>query len=312
MMAEEEELASNCRPVQIGNGSMAEDYNDGPIDPPPCMRYVRLPGSEPAKQNDVIICGDAGATRQHVIYFGGDVQDYTEKMLFHRDGKRYNRWNLENTAQLLHRKFKGSTIFVVKPSKMHYGTFSVFGNLVHSNDVGVPDHSIGQGSWYHLLQLYKNAIKESIHIRQCRKIDTESELLQPIQLIGFSKGCVVLNQLIHDLLAEDMEPMTRKFIDRVQTFYWLDGGHSGGGKKTWITDERILQNLAQSKCKVSVHVTPYQLKDPTRVSIGQEEKLFVNKLQRLKCNIKDKVYYSSEPRSIDKHFQLLQDFEVDE
>lgn len=239
------------------------------------------------------------------------MQDYTEKMLFHRDSKRYNQWNLESTAQLLQKKFKDSTVFIVKPSKMHYGTFSVFGNLVKSNDVGVPDHSIGQKSWYHLLQLYKNAIGESIHVKQTQKISPESEQLQPIQLIGFSKGCVVLNQLIHDLL-EDMEPETRKFVDRVQTFYWLDGGHSGGGKKTWITDERVLQNLAQSNCRVSVHVTPYQLKDPTRVWIGQEEKLFVNKLQRFKCSIKDKVYYSSEPRSINKHFQLLQDFEVEE
>ena len=66
-MAEEEPASTGTMALVAGN--QTEDPTG-----PACMRFVRLPGSEPAKQNDVIVCGDVGLAGQHVIYFGGDVQ----------------------------------------------------------------------------------------------------------------------------------------------------------------------------------------------------------------------------------------------
>lgn len=72
-------------------------------------------------------------------------------------------------------------------------------------------------------------------------------------LIGFSKGCVVLNQLIYEFhylktLTPDDDTMS-KLVSRIRDMYWLDGGHSGG-KNTWITSRSLLETLTRlSKCE---------------------------------------------------------------
>ena len=38
-----------------------------------CQRLLAVTGDK-GKQNDVIICGSVQNAKQHVIYFGGDVQ----------------------------------------------------------------------------------------------------------------------------------------------------------------------------------------------------------------------------------------------
>ncbi|XP_029652762.1 UPF0565 protein C2orf69 homolog [Octopus sinensis] len=276
-----------------------------------CRRFLRVHGSNAEKHSDVIVCGDFMTAKKHVIYFGGDIQDYSEKMLFHAQTKKYNQWNLENTAILLQKKFPDSFVFVVKPSKLNYGIFSVFSNFVISNDVGVPDHSVGQGSWHEVERLYHNTIREILSLQDGNKgMNADCDVPVPVCIVGFSKGCIVLNQLVHDLEPE-MESEARNFISSVETLYWLDGGHSGSCKKTWVTNSKILEYLAQSSLKISVHVTPYQLEDATREWIAEEEKLFVENLQQYNGKVKEKVYFSGVPRSIDKHFELLVDFDVD-
>ena len=59
----------------------------------------------------------------------------------------------------------------------------------------------------------------------------------PKKIIGFSKGVVVLNQLMIDSRDRDKKDSKEKsckdFFDLVQTMCWLDGGHNGG-ILTWI------------------------------------------------------------------------------
>lgn len=67
-------------------------------------------------------------------------------------------------------------------------------------------------------------------------------------LVGFSKGCVVLNQFIYEFhylktLTPDDETMMR-LVSRIQDMYWLDGGHAGG-KNTWITSRSLLETLTR-------------------------------------------------------------------
>lgn len=67
-------------------------------------------------------------------------------------------------------------------------------------------------------------------------------------LIGFSKGCVVLNQLIYEfhylktLTPDDSTMMA--FVSRITEMFWLDGGHAGG-KNTWITSRSLLETLTR-------------------------------------------------------------------
>lgn len=61
-----------------------------------------------------------------------------------------------------------------------------------------------------------------------------------LTLVGFSKGCVVLNQFLYEFHALGSK---NGIISRIKDMYWLDGGHSGG-KNTWVTSKSLLETLA--------------------------------------------------------------------
>lgn len=69
-----------------------------------------------------------------------------------------------------------------------------------------------------------------------------------LTLIGFSKGCVVLNQFLHEFHHYEIQPINDtnllNFISCIKHMWWLDGGH-GGFKDTWITDTEILESFAK-------------------------------------------------------------------
>lgn len=65
-------------------------------------------------------------------------------------------------------------------------------------------------------------------------------------VIGFSKGCVVLNQFLYEFhylktLTPDVSSL---IVSKIRDMYWLDGGHSGG-KNTWITSRPLLETLTR-------------------------------------------------------------------
>ena len=76
---------------------------------------------------------------------------------------------------------------------------------------------------------------------------------KPVTLIGFSKGVVVLNQVLRELSTLSTHNLT------LASMVWLDGGHNGG-RDIWPTDRRLLQGLAEAGVKVEVRVSPYQVK----------------------------------------------------
>ena len=132
----------------------------------------------------------------------------------------------------------------------------------------------------------------------------------PVILVGFSKGCVVLNQIIYELSSaltgNDLH--LRDFASRISTMYWLDGGH-GGESNTWITDEKFLDHLATNVRSIRVHVTPYQIQDSSRPWIGREQKKFVEKLRSLGAkDLKVKVHFQDREPSLAFHFKLLEHF----
>lgn len=226
-------------------------------------------------------------------------QDYSENMLAHRDNKHYEKWNLESTAQLLKKRFPGSHIWVVRPSTMHLKTFSAYSNFVESDIMGCPSHEPGQRSWNHLAALLHNSVE---------KIPGEFQATDdlPLDLVGFSKGCVVLNQLAYDLSSENTAGVA-DFVKRVVNMYWLDGGHNGGSK-TWVTDDNVLQTLADSNIHVHAHVTPYQMNDFNRKWIRREQRKFVEKLKRFGANLTNTLHFEEEERSLDNHFRILTSF----
>ena len=238
-------------------------------------------------------------------------QDYSENMLAHRDNKRYEEWNLETTARLLCQRFPHNHIWVVKPLRMTLKTFAVYQNFVTSNDIGCPEHEAGQQSWHHMRKLLANAGERLRDTCTKQAEDTcvavKVNASAPLTLVGFSKGCVVINQLVYDLALAKQDKDMGTFTDGVKAMYWLDGGHNGG-VNTWITHESVLKNLVGANIEVHSHVTPYQTQDDRRPWIGKEQKKFVGRLQRMGVAVNNTLHFAGEERCLNMHFGLLKEF----
>lgn len=270
----------------------------------PLVRRMLAHGHD-GRKNDVVFCGSEA--QQHVVFFPGDVQDCMENMETHAHNKKWKQWNLESTAKILEKRFPNSFIWVVRPSRYHLNTFACYQNFVEADMFGVPDHrNHDYGALYHLRALLESAVKQVLDIPEGEEDPTFD--FQVI-LVGFSKGCVVLNQIIYELstVSAGVDLCLNDFASRISAMYWLDGGHSGESN-TWITDEKFLDHLAKHVPRIRVHVTPYQIKDATRPWIGKEQKKFVENLRSLGANVKVKVHFQDRDPSLAFHFKLLESF----
>ncbi|NXR05980.1 CB069 protein, partial [Semnornis frantzii] len=126
-------------------------------------------------------------------------------------------------------------------------------------------------------------------------------------LIGFSKGCVVLNQLIYELKEAKKDKNTGAFLKNIKAIYWLDGGHSGGSN-TWVTYPEVLKELAETGIEVHAHVTPYQVFDTMRSWIGREHDKFVQILEGLGVEINDQLHFGDNVPSLENHFRVHEVF----
>ncbi|KAI5634451.1 hypothetical protein NE865_12877 [Phthorimaea operculella] len=362
------------------------------------LRLRRVTGLE-GRTNDVVLAPPAvrpdptrGAPVQTLVFFGGDVQDYSEVMAAHRDNRNYQRWNLESTARNLSNNFPSKYIVVIRPSRIEYKSFSCYDNFVPSNNAGVPDHTPMHGALLHLeklLQGVSNRLKtmptselleavnavslpEEIDIEELQKENKQNSIQPPnsrrtskekekpttvkgapktepsrsngasrlqspvrdalrlepeadplwwrnnqldqsrLTLVGFSKGCVALNQFIYEFhytktLTPGDQAMMR-FMESIEAMYWLDGGHAGG-KNTWITARSLLETLTRLDISVYVHVSPYQVKDEGRPWIGREEKQFTGLLNKLGARVQRYLHEGpGGPQNLLMHFEVLDKF----
>ncbi|CAB3235183.1 unnamed protein product [Arctia plantaginis] len=133
-----------------------------------------------------------------------------------------------------------------------------------------------------------------------------------LTLVGFSKGCVVLNQLIYEfhytktLTPGDAHMM--RFMEHIVDMYWLDGGHAGG-KNTWITSRSLLETLTRLNVNIFIHVSPYQVQDEGRPWIGREEKAFTGLLKKLGAKVNRYLHNNKGmSHTLHMHFEVLGGF----
>lgn len=235
---------------------------------------------------------------------------------------RWKDWSLEDTCLILGQKFPKAAIWIVRPSNMLRYLFSCFHNFVKSSIIGIPEYSSNHGSIEHLYYLLMSAFKRVCHERAKAKATTISKeelSVLPVTLIGFSKGCVVLNQILHELgnysttkwkLRGTPSPdhqQVNAFLNQIKAIYWLDAGHSGESQ-AWVTEDRLLDHLAELCVDIHVHVTPHQVCCPNRPMFGEEEKIFVSKLKQKGVNVVEQLHFGKEERSLLYHFKLLNVF----
>lgn len=319
------------------------------------LKLSGVPGWGPDKSNDLLLgLGGRGASRHHLLYFPGDVQDYHELMIRHSENVRWQQWSLEEVAILLFHRFPNSHIWIIKASRMHLHKFNCYDNFVQSNLFGVPEHSSDCRAFKHLYSLLMNGFNEARTVLRSRtnadgqshdsftaahdeacsghskianglasKNDPSTPSLSgnytevenqkctdpslKFTLIGFSKGCVVLNQLLYELNEAQKDKELAAFINNITAMYWLDGGHAGGSN-TWVTDPEILKGLAKTGIPVHAHVTPYQVRDGMRAWIGKEHRKFIRLLGEFGAKVTNQLHFENETPSLNNHFRVLQVF----
>lgn len=132
----------------------------------------------------------------------------------------------------------------------------------------------------------------------------------PIRLVSFSKGCVVLNQLLLELplISQNNENTSEETcLQRVQTLTWLDSGLPGNSG-AWMANEDSIEIAASIFQQLEIHTTPYQMEDNTRTWVAKEKKRFVQLLRKHKANVLDIYYFNGEARTLEMHFKLIQEF----
>lgn len=242
-------------------------------------------------------CSEQQPPEGAVLFFGGDVQDLEEEQAKHRDNRRYLPWCLEETTALLARAFPTRAIFTIRPARMELKTFSCYDNFVECDKMGSPlreASGVSHGTLSHL----HNLLQETVSI-----LGLEERILAGLFLVGFSKGVVVLNQILYELQQTD--PAGRP--TPISCLVWLDGGHNGGPGSTWVTDRAVLAHLASSGIRVRVRVTPYQVQDQRRPWIGKEERAFSRILSDASpaVDFERRLYFAEEEPSIENHFRIL-------
>ncbi|TYZ66988.1 hypothetical protein PybrP1_007699, partial [[Pythium] brassicae (nom. inval.)] len=271
-------------------------------------------------ENELLVAPTQREAKSNVIFFPGDVQDFRADMVSGAFPE-FCEFAYEHAAAVLADKFGGDcNVWVIRPAHFFQRAFSCFDNFVETNEIGAATAYSSSGTAIkHLL-----ALLESVRCTLLQRgVSVATDL--PLHLVGFSKGVIVLNQLITELaickregfksnnrreaLLDDVSTY-HKFFSQVRSIHWVDGGNASS-RGCVPSNERALAAIHDvSNARLVVHVTPYQYDSKDRPWIKQEIEEFIQQMRRHHVDVQLKMYNEGEVASIHSHFQLLRDFEV--
>lgn len=230
-------------------------------------------------------------------------------MTFREEQRQYTDYTLDWFAERLGGTFhsKAKAAVVVKPAKFELGAYSIFENFLQCDQTGQPlSYETGPGrpsATEQLRRLLSNAIQQNNGLPSTSGDDQQLS----VEIVGFSKGCVVLNKLIHEL-AEQTETGNRNI--RITRLVFLDGGHSGGptAPDVWINNLEVIDQFCKLNIPVSMHVSPYQVKSTKEPWKGQQEAIFTRLLTANGCNVERTLHFGDQKPSIENHFHVIDAF----
>ncbi|CAI5740412.1 unnamed protein product [Peronospora destructor] len=224
----------------------------------------------------------------NIIFFPGDVQDF----------KATIDYSYETVVQVLIKKF-GDTcnVWVVKPNCFKHGAYSSFDNFVTTNEYGAATkYDPTAFATKHLASLIQNTQAT------LRRRGVNVSMALPMHLLGFSKGGIVLNQLVTELVRYSFNKKrsssgqirqgstfasTRQFFSAINSIHWLDSGN-GLLEGAMPTEELALSVLSR-----------------------YERLSFVKKMKRRSADVQLIIYYEGDEDSLASHFHILHAFETD-
>lgn len=143
----------------------------------------------------------------------------------------------------------------------------------------------------------------------------------PAILLGFSKGGVVLNQMLAELSAlhagareQGVPTADGGLLTRLVELHYLDAGVQGRGAH--LTDPAIIDALGRRSGgtagapSISLHGTPRQWADPQRPWLREEKDRSVALLRAAGLEVFERLYFRGEPPSLAMHFDCVTSFSL--
>lgn len=148
--------------------------------------------------------------------------------------EKYAEYSLEATAVALAEGLGCDCVMVIRPGRVELRTFSCYDNFIACDKFGNPSKGQTKSSsaLTHLARILRSVEqgRPELDLSHCC-----------FTLVGFSKGCTVLNQVVLELHTAEGSSFP---TSQTKKMVWLDGGHSGG-EGVWITAKEILTSLAK-------------------------------------------------------------------
>lgn len=301
--------------------------------------------------NDMYMRWSDGASR-NVVFFPGDIQDFKHTMATQARAEHYAKfgdaYNIERTADLVASRFGGGgtgdeegrrvNVFVVLPGggKLNRGTLSLYSNLTtasraSSGDAPVYDPAVK--AWRHLTAILSAACDELFADRNGGRGRRHMMMELPFVLVAFSRGCVVLNQLVTEMVvhegkqtdrldSEESESNWLHLQSLVREIHWLDSGNGnshGSMPVAVLRRPEACERLRSAGVVFGIHGTPYQWGDARRRWLRDEKDEFVAHLRLRGADdvppgvvvpVFERLYFpEAAAGSLDVHFSLLEHFD---
>ncbi|KAJ0053862.1 hypothetical protein Pint_00107 [Pistacia integerrima] len=268
--------------------------------------------------------------------------------------------DLQKVAEILVSKFGASVNAWVIEASVYNGPFAVYKDFIPSvTSTGEPKSysPIGFPASTATVSLLSNSLHEAKNIilttlgEPCSASTSESCFYgyQPKTLIlGFSKGGVVLNQLVSELgfleensigtAAHTKElPITREFytvqdeiqilpttkeglLNSIREIHYVDVGLNTAG--AYISDPNVIERISKRLMDTSrglrfvLHGTPRQWCDGRRAWIRNEKDKLVHLLEQESqknggiLQVCERFYFADRPTDMQMHFEIIENLNV--
>jgi hypothetical protein len=189
--------------------------------------------------------------KELTVFFPGDLMDKQENMNI------YKQYSIENTAQILQRQLDKAVLVICPAEKVR--SQAVYSNFIHYDSPSVPNYAENMNASKTIQSLIRSVSKED----------------SPIQILGFSRGCTVLNQLISEWSRDSSKD---DLLDRLTGLWWIDAGNGqipGAYQTNPIVVDNFCSRVRGRGISIQIMRTPYQM---SRYSSENEAVSFIHLL----------------------------------
>lgn len=286
-----------------------------------------LAGRSALHCNDVFAVCREGA-KQSLLFFPGDIQNEHAHM---RAGQwqKYSSYSYEGTLDILSSSFPDANLFLIKPSCQLPSAHSVYANFLSYHDAygGLllePGWETGASTPVEDMTTREqiSGLMQSLQQELAAKHSFMLPQL-PLVLMGFSKGCLVLNHLLleeeHDTAPSDAGASTSGAlfsVELIQRLIWVDAGNSElpcsyppatcAPVVHRFIDRWTLSMATAGPRQIAVHTTPFMVQlRPLTCEEAQQFLALLLQRQWPSLSVMMTAHYNAAETSMDKHFEVL-------